>query len=82
MGTAYYSGIDGILEKNLQLAYEYFEKAMKAGNTDAYIHLSQMYNKGMYVEMDDNLAHELLMMSALKKNQNAIYMLQEKVIGC
>ena len=30
---------------------------MKAGNTDAYVHLSQMYEKGIVVEKDDSLAN-------------------------
>ena len=52
---------------------------MKAGNTDAYVHLSQMYEKGIVVQKDDNLANELLVMGAYKNNQTAIYMLNERV---
>jgi|JI9StandDraft_1071089.scaffolds.fasta_scaffold578394_1 TPR repeat protein len=52
---------------------------MKAGNTDAYVHLSNMYENGFYVKKDEKLAHELLMMAAIKKNQTAIYILNEKV---
>ena len=53
---------------------------MKAGNTDAYVHLSQMYEKGIVVDKDDNLANELLVMGAYKNNQTAIYMLNERVL--
>lgn len=53
---------------------------MKAGNTDAYVHLSQMYEQGLYVKRDEKLARELLMMAAIKKNQTAIYILNEKVM--
>jgi TPR repeat protein len=52
---------------------------MKAGNTDAYVHLSQMYENGIYVKKDEKLAKELLAIAAAKKNQNAIYMLNERV---
>ncbi len=38
---------------------------MKAGNTDAYVHLSNMYENGLYVKKDEKLAHELLMMAAM-----------------
>lgn len=79
LGTAYLMGIDKILDKNLALAYEYFEAAMKLGNSDAYVHLSNMYEKGIYVKKDPKLARELLAMAAMKKNQTAIYILQEKV---
>jgi TPR repeat protein len=72
-------GIDGVLDKNLGAAYEYFETAMKSGNTDAYVHLSNMYANGIYVKKDEKLARELLMMAATKKNQTAIYILNEKV---
>jgi TPR repeat protein len=72
-------GIDRVLDKNLAAAYEYFEAAMKTGNTDAYVHLSNMYEKGIYVKKDEKLASELLMMAAMKKNQTAIYILNEKV---
>jgi len=53
---------------------------MKAGNTDAYVHLSNMYENGFYVKKDQKLAHELLMMAAIKKNHTAIYILNEKVL--
>ncbi len=56
LGSAYLLGIDKILEKNPALAYEYFESAMKLGNTDAYVHLSNMYAKGLYVTKDLNLS--------------------------
>lgn len=55
---------------------------MKAGNTDAYVHLSNMYEKGLFVKKDEKLAHELLMMAAIKKNQTAIYLLRERVSNC
>lgn len=75
MGSAYYHGVHQILEKDDSLAYDYFKKAMEAGNTDACVHLSQMYEKGIFVDQDDDLANDLLVMGASKKNQTAIYML-------
>jgi TPR repeat protein len=53
---------------------------MKLGNSDAYVHLSHMYENGLYVKKDEKLAKELLMMAAVKKNQTALYILQERVI--
>lgn len=50
-------GIERVLDKNPAVAYEYFESAMKAGNTDAYVHLSNMYDKGLFVKKDEKLAH-------------------------
>lgn len=39
-----------------------------------------MYENGLYVKKDEKLAKELLMMAAVKKNQTALYILQERVI--
>lgn len=79
LGTAYLMGIDKVLDKDPKLAYDNFEEAMKLGNSDAYVHLSQMYEKGIYVKKDEKLAKELLVMAAMKKNQTALYILQERV---
>lgn len=50
MGTIYLNGIDGMVEKNFNKAFEYFIKAIDLNNVNAMIHLSYMYRAGLGFE--------------------------------
>lgn len=47
LGTIYLNGIEGMVERNYNTAYEYFIKAMNLENVNAMIHLSYMYRSGL-----------------------------------
>ena len=47
LGTIYLNGIPKIIERNYNEAYKYFFNATKDENSNAFIHLSYMYNKGL-----------------------------------
>jgi TPR repeat protein len=60
LGTIFLNGIPGIAERNYNKACEYFTEAMRLNNSDAQIHLSYMIKNGLGVEVNRDMAKNLL----------------------
>gem|GEM_PF-6001244 len=77
IGTIYYNGIEGIMERDFDTAFKFFEMGDEVGNWMCQFVLGSMYENGVSVKADRKKAIQLYKKSARQGYKRAIERLNE-----